>query len=135
MPLTAESGNAGNLMDAVPTACCSQKQRRMPRSTVANGETDESMCVRYLTSQACVRRCLCDFVLFQGTGTYVYSQAAVYEGAWIEDRRAGWGKMNYENGDVYEGEWMKDECHGHGTIRYGEKTFLDYDLTLEWIVI
>lgn len=24
---------------------------------------------------------------------------------------------------------MKDKCHGHGIIRYGEKTFLDFDLT------
>lgn len=26
---------------------------------------------------------------------------------------------------------MKDKRHGHGIIRYGEKTFLSYDLTLE----
>lgn len=43
--------------------------------------------------------------------------------------------MNYENGDIYEGEWMKDKCHGHGIIHYGKKMFLDYDLTLESIVI
>lgn len=43
--------------------------------------------------------------------------------------------MNYENGDVYEGEWMKDKRHGCGIIRYGEKTLLYYDLTLELIRI
>lgn len=89
------------------------------------------MCVWYLISRACISTCLCDFILFQGTGTYVYSQSAVYEGAWIEDHRAGWGKMNYENGDVYEGQWMKDECHGHGIIRYGEKTFPDSDFGID----
>lgn len=137
MPFTMESGSTGNVMDAVPTACCSQTQRCTQRSTVANGKTDGSMCVSCLTSRARISTCLRDFVLFQGTGTYVYSQSAVYEGAWIEDRRAGWGKMNYENGDVYEGEWMKDECHGQGIIRHGEKTFphsdfgVDCDLMLK----
>lgn len=29
---------------------------------------------------------------------------------------------------------MQNKRHGHGTIHYGEKTFLDYDLTLESIV-
>lgn len=53
---------------------------------------------------------------------YVYSNSSVYEGVWLEDQRAGWGKMNYENGDIYEGEWMKDKRHGPGIIRYGEKT-------------
>lgn len=43
--------------------------------------------------------------------------------------------MNYENGEVYEGEWMKDKPHGHGIVRYGEKTILDRDLTLELIAI
>lgn len=57
---------------------------------------------------------------------YVYSNSAVYEGVWLEDQRAGWGKMNYENGDIYEGEWMKDKRHGPGIIRYGEKTLWNW---------
>lgn len=95
----------------------------MQRSTVVSGKVEESMYVRYLTSHACARRWMCNSILFQGYGTYVYSNSAVYEGDWIDDHRTGWGKVTYENGDVYEGEWMKDKRHGLGIIRYGEETF------------
>lgn len=64
VPFTAESGNTGNLMDTVPTACCSQKQKCMQRSTVATGKMAKSTYVTYLISRARIRRCLPDFILF-----------------------------------------------------------------------
>lgn len=63
-PFTLESGNMGDVMDTGLTACWSQEQRCMQRSTVANGKMEESMYVRHLRSRACIRSCECNFILF-----------------------------------------------------------------------
>ena len=43
VPFIMASGNMENVMDMVPTACYSQKQRNMQRSTLVDGKMERSM--------------------------------------------------------------------------------------------
>jgi len=43
---------------------------------------------------------------------------AQYDGQWVDDKRAGVGKMCNSSGEVYEGEWADNVRHGHGTCMY-----------------
>lgn len=45
VPFMMESGNMENVMDMVPTACCSQTQRSTQRNTAVNGRMEKSMYV------------------------------------------------------------------------------------------
>jgi hypothetical protein len=47
-------------------------------------------------------------------GECVYADGGRYAGAWRDDRRNGWGRMQLLDGTVYEGEWKDDARHGEG---------------------
>lgn len=43
---------------------------------------------------------------------------ATYEGAYVDGKKAGTGKMTYPNGDVYTGQWKDNAMEGEGTYVY-----------------
>lgn len=45
LPFMMESGSLENVMDMVPTVCCSQDQMSTPQSTVVDGKMERSMYV------------------------------------------------------------------------------------------
>lgn len=63
-----------------------------------------------------------------GRGSYYDAAGNLYEGEWLQGRRAGHGKMAYggaasgRSGDVYEGEWLNDMRHGKGTMTYANNS-------------
>ena len=52
-----------------------------------------------------------------GKGTCEFPEG-VYSGAWVDDRKEGFGTFEFSNGDTYEGEWLKDWRHGRGKCSY-----------------
>jgi hypothetical protein len=49
-------------------------------------------------------------------GKHVYSDGAVYEGDWKNDKKEGQGKCVYSNGDVYEVDWKNNFRDGYGKL-------------------
>jgi hypothetical protein len=39
-----------------------------------------------------------------------------YEGAWVEDRRSGKGKLTLQSGEVYEGDFVENKKNGDGYV-------------------
>ena len=44
------------------------------------------------------------------------TEADLYIGDWVADKREGPGTCMYNNGDKYEGTWEKDSRHGFGVL-------------------
>lgn len=40
-----------------------------------------------------------------GVGRHYYSNGDYYDGAWVQDKRSGMGKMIYEDGSEFTGEF------------------------------
>lgn len=51
-----------------------------------------------------------------GFGTYFYPDNSVYQGNWANDMKEGWGKMTYADGSTYEGEFHQELRHGQGVL-------------------
>ncbi|KAK1385185.1 hypothetical protein POM88_022920 [Heracleum sosnowskyi] len=49
-----------------------------------------------------------------GFGTFIGSDGDTYRGAWVNDRKHGYGNKGYRNGDYYEGMWRKNLQDGRG---------------------
>jgi hypothetical protein len=56
----------------------------------------------------------------KGTATMVYPGDGVYEGEYVDGKKAGKGKYWYVNGTMYEGAWRDDVKHGHGKEIYAD---------------
>jgi len=65
-----------------------------------------------------------------GTGTYTWmaageedeepKQTAKYEGAYVNGKKNGVGKMEFPNQDSYHGEWKDNKMHGEGLYKYAK---------------
>ena len=49
-----------------------------------------------------------------GWGVFHETAGYKFEGDWLDDERAGYGREVRENGDVYEGQFVADRRHGRG---------------------
>eukprot|EP00745_Piridium_sociabile_P024241 TRINITY_DN381_c0_g1_i2.p1 TRINITY_DN381_c0_g1~~TRINITY_DN381_c0_g1_i2.p1 ORF type:complete len:208 (+),score=22.97 TRINITY_DN381_c0_g1_i2:133-756(+) len=58
--------------------------------------------------------------LRDGVGTQIWSDGALYDGEWSNDKAQGRGKFVHVDGDVYEGDWYDDKAHGHGVYRHAD---------------
>jgi len=58
---------------------------------------------------------------YTGKGNAVYSNGEIYEGDFVDGRRAGKGKYSYANGDKYDGEFQDNKKHGIGRLTYNGK--------------
>lgn len=54
----------------------------------------------------------------QGFGKFWYVDGTVYEGQWHEDQKSGEGKETYTDGAVYEGDFARGSRAGHGMLKY-----------------
>jgi hypothetical protein len=45
---------------------------------------------------------------------------ATYDGAYVDGKKNGVGKMTFRNGDVYHGEWVDNKMEGEGTYTYAK---------------
>ena len=54
----------------------------------------------------------------EGYGRMVYKNGAMYEGPWRANRREGKGTLTYADGSEYEGDWEHDQRNGHGNMKY-----------------
>ena len=43
-----------------------------------------------------------------------WSDSAIYEGVWNDNKACGFGKFTHPNGDYYEGEWIDNMANGEG---------------------
>ena len=50
----------------------------------------------------------------KGVMKYGYKES-VYDGAWLNGKRNGFGILKWPNGDSYTGQWKDDKYHGEGT--------------------
>ncbi|OAY78515.1 Phosphatidylinositol 4-phosphate 5-kinase 1 [Ananas comosus] len=50
----------------------------------------------------------------EGFGTFTGPDGATYRGAWVADRKHGYGAKHYANGDYYEGTWRRNAQEGQG---------------------
>jgi len=55
-----------------------------------------------------------------GLGTMTYPDGSRYRGQWADSKRNGTGSITYSNGDIYSGSWSKDRRHGEGTYLFAE---------------
>jgi hypothetical protein len=51
-------------------------------------------------------------------GVMKYKNGDNYSGAWVSEKKCGYGDMRYSNGDNYEGHWVDDMKHGEGNMMY-----------------
>ncbi len=62
-----------------------------------------------------------------GKGKMTYANGEVYEGAWVDDQRCGYGKLflprGYFEAYSYSGEWKNDLLNGQGKFTDGCITF------------
>jgi len=65
--------------------------------------------------------------LRHGRGVRVWANGNRYEGAWIQDKMEGIGRLEYFNGDVYEGFFQQSVRHGQGTMTYGSACGAPYE--------
>lgn len=58
-----------------------------------------------------------------------YSDGAIYEGEWINNKRGGKGTMAFRTGARYQGTWKDDLMHGNGvlTCKGETSTILRYE--------
>ncbi|OLP91368.1 Phosphatidylinositol 4-phosphate 5-kinase 2 [Symbiodinium microadriaticum] len=50
--------------------------------------------------------------------TKTWPDGACYEGTFVDNKAAGYGKFVHADGDIYEGEWQDDKAHGHGRYQH-----------------
>ena len=53
-----------------------------------------------------------------GKGIFTYSNGAIYDGDFNEDKKVGKGVYIYADGSKYTGEFFDDNMHGKGVITY-----------------
>ena len=58
-------------------------------------------------------------------GTLVIAGFGIYSGAFLKQKRAGFGKFTWNNGDVYEGNWTADNITGDGILTISDGTLLE----------
>eukprot|EP00943_MAST-04B_sp_MAST-4B-sp1_P004177 g4177.t1 len=63
-----------------------------------------------------------------GKGKFIWnrmlkSQTEYYDGAWINDRREGFGFYSYKNGSTFEGEWINGVRNGSGVFQYPDGSY------------
>ena len=48
-----------------------------------------------------------------------FSRGHIFDGAWSEDARSGWGKLVHSDGESYDGEWRQGKRNGRGVQTHG----------------
>ena len=57
--------------------------------------------------------------LYNGKGTFTYSDGATYRGEFLNGKESGMGEFNcWEHGSNYKGEFRNGEKHGFGVYKY-----------------
>ena len=57
--------------------------------------------------------------LYNGKGTFTYSDGATYRGEFLNGKESGMGEFNcWEHGSNYKGEFRNGEKHGFGVYQY-----------------
>lgn len=51
----------------------------------------------------------------EGEGTYRWTDGFVYSGAWVANDRTGKGRFTWTDGSYYDGDWVNGQLHGKGT--------------------
>ena len=60
----------------------------------------------------------------QGLAEYQGKKGGFYEGAWVKDKKHGYGVFKYSNGNIYKGDWRVGLKHGDATYYYASNSKL-----------